>query len=81
MPVEVEASLQAVVQEATLQTHIVLGGCLPLDGAVLNVLEEETYSVVSHLHALPIGTGCVVVEVVVTTLIHTGCQLQVVDTL
>ena len=82
VPEEVESGMQAVVEEAALDANVPLGGGFPLDGTVLDVLQIETYGVLGHLLALPIGAGCIVVEdSVVTVLLHTGSELQVLHAL
>ena len=81
VPEEVKTGMQTVVDERTFEGYVVLRGCLPLDGTVLDVLEVETDGVLSDALALPVGTCGIVVEVVVTALIYTGRQLQVVDVL
>ena len=56
VPEEVDSSLQAVVQEATLQGNVPLGCGFPLNTAIGNILQVETYSIMGNLLALPVCT-------------------------
>ena len=78
-PVVVYAYCQAVVEEAGLQTYVEAACGFPLDGGVLDVGQFKTGGLVDEFAVFEIGTGSIVVYVVVTTLFITCYELEVVD--
>ena len=79
VPENINASRDTILEEHTLQRQVPLCCCLPLDTTVRDVVEVKTNSVVCYLHALPISTGSIVIEVIITALVETGSQLKIVN--
>ena len=77
----VEAQAQAVIEEATLQTQVQATGGLPLNLRVTDTLESDTRDGVEELRSTEITACSVVVDIIITTDIIAGRELQVVDTL
>ena len=79
--IELKAEVQAVAQEAGLKTDIDAVVGFPLQFGILDVGEYECRSLVEELGVFEIGAGGVVVNVVVTTLLMTCGELEVIDAL